>query len=124
MVVEKQNVGSLFIGLPKELVEKNKLAPFMCGQLDSNEMRFKKFEKTVKIKVKLRKETLEFFLKYKKLCGYQSIDETVSNAVSKYFGDKEETLYFYPKDFLAKGFELIEDYEKALKKQPMQEAKK
>jgi len=116
LVKKKQNAGGLFIGLPKEVIEKKGLAPFMVAKFDSEKMCLQNIEKTVKIKINLNKKTIEFFKKYKELCGYSSLDEAVSNAVSRYFGDKEETVYFYPKQFLLQGFEVIEDYEKTIKK--------
>ena len=98
------------------------LKPIMCAKIIPKKDGFvlENFCKTIKIKVDLKKKDLEVVRAIMRREGYASIDETMSNVISSFAGIKEQSVYVYPAGFIESGYDLIEDYEKAIKRKPLE----
>lgn len=118
-VVKKAKIGVLYINIPTQIMEEMNLKPFMCAKMKvkNGGITILNFQKTVKIKLEISKKTLADLKHIMKREGYASLDETVSNVVHRFFArDETHIVYLYPEEYLQKGFELVDDYEKSLKK--------
>ena len=118
VVAKRAKGGQLYVDIPTELIKKMNLKPFMAGKISvkNNSIVLSDFQKTVKIKVDLDKKTIEMAKQVMKEEGYGSLDETISNIVS-WFATKRKAhvVYFYPEQYLRKGYFLIDDFENWLK---------
>ena len=122
--VKKSRNGALYVTIPDEIMQSHGLKPFMAGKMkfENRKMVLYDFQKTVKIKLDIDKETMAIARKIMRWEGYGSLDETIANAIrhfcEKIDGIKERiaSVYIYPEGFLHSKFDLINDYEKSLGK--------
>lgn len=113
--IGKTKNGSLYIDISAEIIKKMNLLPFMAGRIKAGKKSIilSDFEKTVKIKLDLDKKTIDIAKKIMNEEGYSSLDETFSNVIQWFITKKKsQVVYLYPKDYLKRGYTLIEDYEK------------
>ena len=121
---KKSRHGTLYVDIPGEIMAAMGLRPFMAGRLkfENGIVRLYDFQKTKKIKINLEKAAIARLGRIMKLEGYGSLDETISNIVEKVFGSQEgknaegHIVYIYPAGFLNGKFDLINDYEKSMKR--------
>ncbi len=119
--------GKYFIPISKTVAKEFDLVPFMAGRLQSKgnkEFILSDFKPLVKLKVDLDEKTLLTAREIMRMEGYGSLDETFSNVIHQFWvkkmGVKEDhhIVYIYPKGFLQSKMELIDEYEKVMKKKP------
>lgn len=121
--VKKSRHGVFYVDIPEQIMMSINLKPFMAGKMKIEEgtIRLYDFQKTRKIRVNLKEETLAILRRIMKFEGYGSLDETISNIVERHYAKmkgkrlEEHTVYIYPVGFLNSGFDLISDYEKAMR---------
>lgn len=123
-VVKKSKRGTFYFDIPDQIMKSMELKPFMACKMkaEKKQITLFDFQKTVKIKIELNRKTIKILKEIMRLEGYGSLDETISNALEKWFdkieGKKTETqtVYIYPESFLDSKYILIDDYEKAMNK--------
>jgi hypothetical protein len=120
--IVKKNKNNLYIDIPKKIIKKMKLKPFMSAKIKATKKQIKihDFKKTAKIKLNLDENTIKLAKKIMKIEGYGSLDETICNTITEFITKKKETqiVYLYPKEFLQGNFNLIDEYEKIVKTKP------
>jgi hypothetical protein len=109
-----------YISIPSKIMNECNLKPIMSARIVPKKDGFvlENFCKTVKIKVDLKKKDLEMVRAIMRREGYASIDETINNVIGSFAGIKAQSVYIYPQGFIESGYDLIEDYERALKRKP------
>jgi hypothetical protein len=120
--IVKKNKNNLYIDIPKKIIKKMKLKPFMSAKIKATKKQIKihDFKKTAKIKLNLDENTIKLAKKIMKIESYTSLDETICNTITEFITKKKETqiVYLYPKEFLQGNFNLIDEYEKIVKTKP------
>lgn len=117
-VVKKTKKEAFYITIPREIIKKLKLKPFMAGkiQAEKNSIKIFDFERTVKTKMDMQEKTLALLKKIMKIEGYASLDETISNAIHEFFEknnqNRTHVVYIYPEEFLKSKCILIDEFEK------------
>ncbi len=122
--VKKSRNGALYFDIPGEIMKSMNIKPFMAGKMkiEDRMIRIYDFKKTKKIRINLEKKTIATLRRIMKLEGYGSLDETIANIIEKSYAKmrgveiEHHTAYIYPEGFMSSRFELINDYEKAMKK--------
>jgi hypothetical protein len=117
--------GKYFLPISKSVSKEFNLIPFMAGKLEATgkkQLVLSDFQPLVKLKLDLDEKTLSTAREIMQIEGYGSLDETFSAVIHRFWVKKmnlkeeHHIVYLYPEGFLQSKMELIDDYEKMMKK--------